>query len=349
MLILASSPQFVVVTRGQLIDNNNMAELRRISFPNGSHSVEPSNGNGDYHYNNPPKSYTNSYKKSSYELSTMKTNGEKKHATDNGAPAVVVRNASKHFKKGVPVLENFNMTVPKGSICGKTTTLSCIVGVRKLNGGGNIWVLGAEPGETSLYGDFSIAETLSYFGTLCGMDRDAAAKETAFLIELLRLPASSRRRRSTEEMSFCVALISSPELLILDEPTVVHPSIQVGIMRNGRLLAENCPTALLHEYGTSSLESAVLKLCRQNECITDTTINTALGKSISGQFKRKSITDHVAGLEQASSSADYEYYDKSILPSMSLIEPKKSSAIDCCNRIEALVKKNIFLMFRNFT
>ncbi|CAL8072602.1 unnamed protein product [Orchesella dallaii] len=367
-----------------------MAELRRISFPNGSHSVEARNGEEEgYNYHHQPKSYqVNSYKKSSYELEVMKKNGEKKHANDNGAPAVVIRNASKHFTKGVPVLDNFNMTVQRGAIysllgssgCGKTTTLACIVGVRKLNEG-NIWVFGAKPGvkgkhvgfmpqETSLYGDFSIAETLSYFGTLCGMDRDSAAKGTAFLTELLRLPPSSRRVGTLSggqrrRVSFAVALIHDPELLILDEPTVgVDPLLResiwnhlvrlskergttvlitthyideakdsnaVGVMRDGRLLVEQDPALLLHRFNTTSLETVVLHLCRKEAAIV-------------GENSNSKTTS--TGLKRLLSDAESPPDDSKFTPPVD-DEDTNVHITDSVARIKSLVYKNIVVLFRN--
>ena len=69
--------------------------------------------------------------------------------------------------------------------CGKTTLLSCIVGVRKLDQG-DIWVLGGKPGERhsgipgprvgympqeiSLVGEFSVIGTMYYFGRINGLD-----------------------------------------------------------------------------------------------------------------------------------------------------------------------------------
>lgn len=91
--------------------------------------------------------------------------------------------------------------------CGKTTLLSCIVGRRRLNSG-EIWVLGGRPGskgsgvpgprigympqEIALYGEFTIRETLIYFGWIYGMETDDVDEKTDFLLKLLQLPNASR-------------------------------------------------------------------------------------------------------------------------------------------------------------
>lgn len=78
--------------------------------------------------------------------------------------------------------------------CGKTTLLSCIVGIRKIDSG-DIWVLGGKPGnensgipgsrvgfmpqDISLVGEFSIIGALYYFGRINGM-RDKEIGEAHF-------------------------------------------------------------------------------------------------------------------------------------------------------------------------
>lgn len=75
--------------------------------------------------------------------------------------------------------------------CGKTTLLSCVVGVRYLDSG-EIWVLGGNPGskgsgipgprvgympqEISLVGEFSVNGALYYFGRINGLDDEEIGK-----------------------------------------------------------------------------------------------------------------------------------------------------------------------------
>ncbi|KAJ0170681.1 hypothetical protein K1T71_013453 [Dendrolimus kikuchii] len=242
--------------------------------------------------------------------------------------AVCVRHAFKHYgskKRPNHVLSNLNMTVAKGTIygllgasgCGKTTLLSCIVGRRKLNGG-EIWVLGGKPGtkgsgvpgkrvgympqEIALYGEFTIKETMMYFGWIFGMETKEIIERLKFLLDFLDLPSENRMVKNLSggqqrRVSFSVALMHDPELLILDEPTVgVDPLLRqsiwthlvritssgdktviitthyieearqahcIGLMRSGRLLAEESPQALLTMYSCISLEDVFLKLSRK--------------------------------------------------------------------------------------
>ncbi|XP_011055067.1 PREDICTED: ABC transporter G family member 20-like [Acromyrmex echinatior] len=162
--------------------------------------------------------------------------------------AVIVRNAIKHYGKGQLVLNGLNMTVSRGSIygllgasgCGKTTLLSCIVGVRYLDSG-EIWVLGGNPGskdsgipgprvgympqEISLVGEFSVNGALYYFGRINGLDNEEIETRQKFFSDLLQLPPADRLVKNMSggqqrRVSFAAALIHRPELLILDEPTV---------------------------------------------------------------------------------------------------------------------------------
>ncbi|CAG5014148.1 unnamed protein product [Parnassius apollo] len=239
--------------------------------------------------------------------------------------AVCVRRAHKNYgpkKNPNVILDGLHMTVPKGAIygllgasgCGKTTLLSCIVGRRRLNSG-EIWVLGGTPGgrgsgvpgprigympqEVALFGEFSIRETMTYFGWIAGMKSREVDERTDFLIALLQLPNPTKQVKNLSggqmrRVSLAAALLHEPELLILDEPTVgVDPVLRqsiwdhlvdickggkttviitthyidetkqaniIGLMRGGRFLAEESPTELIRRYQADSLEDVFLKL-----------------------------------------------------------------------------------------
>ncbi|XP_071568012.1 ABC transporter G family member 20 isoform X1 [Temnothorax nylanderi] len=244
--------------------------------------------------------------------------------------AVVVRNAVKSYVKGQLVLDGLNMTVSRGSIygllgasgCGKTTLLSCVVGVRYLDSG-EVWVLGGNPGgkgsgipgpqvgympqDISLVGEFTMSGALYYFGRINGLDDEEIETRQRFFSELLQLPPADRMVKNMSggqqrRVSFAAALIHSPELLILDEPTVgldpilreniwaylieitqtegitvlitthyieeTKDASKIGLMRCGKLLAESSPQKLLEQFQCSFLEEAFLKLCEaQNDAI----------------------------------------------------------------------------------
>lgn len=124
--------------------------------------------------------------------------------------------------------------------CGKTTLLSCIVGRRSFDSG-EVMVFGGEPGtiesgipgrrvgympqELALYGEFSIKETLEYFGRIYQLPSAFVKSQMEFLFKLLDLPPPHRSVKTLSggqqrRVSFAVALFHEPDLFILDEPTV---------------------------------------------------------------------------------------------------------------------------------
>jgi ABC-type multidrug transport system ATPase subunit len=248
------------------------------------------------------------------------------HLSDQ-TTAVLGQNVWKSYGRGtskVFVLKNLNIRVPKRTIygllgpsgCGKTTLLRCILGRLEVTSG-EITVLGKPPNtpdhgvpgnqvgympqECALFGEFSMRDHMMYFGKLHGMDKEKIKERTEFLVELLGLPNPDRLARELSggqqrRVSFAIALLQEPPLLILDEPTVgVDPLLRasiwkhlravvsemktsiiitthyieearqadtVGMMRDGHILAEAAPDQLMTKHCSSTLEEVFLKLCR---------------------------------------------------------------------------------------
>ncbi|KAG8327657.1 hypothetical protein J6590_015690 [Homalodisca vitripennis] len=235
-----------------------------------------------------------------------------------GGSAVVVRDAYKRYSPSAVVLRGLNLTVSDGTIygllgssgCGKTTLLRSIVGLLRLDAGeiqvkaGRKNNVGYMPQDLGLYEYMSIMEVFEFYGKLYGMKHGIAEERGCELIDFLKLPESSRHIGSLSvgqqrRLSFAVALIHDPDLLILDEPTVgidriLSASIwqrmmemastrnktiiitthyieearlaqTVGLMRDGVLLAEESPASLMTSQGCNSLEEAFLILSQRQE------------------------------------------------------------------------------------
>ncbi|RZF48692.1 hypothetical protein LSTR_LSTR011179 [Laodelphax striatellus] len=231
-------------------------------------------------------------------------------------PAIQIRKAYKRYGPQNVILKGLDMTVPEGSIygllgpsgCGKTTLLSCIVGRNELDSG-EIKVksctrreIGYMPQELAIYQEFSIYETLAYYGYLFGMTKKQIVKRSEELLQFLELPPKDRTVDTLSggqqrRLSFSIALLHDPKLLILDEPTVgVDPVLShsiwqhlvmmttqqhktviitthyieearqahtIGLMRGGILLAEEPPLQLIMRNNSSNLEQAFLELSKK--------------------------------------------------------------------------------------
>ncbi|TKJ19305.1 ATP-binding cassette domain-containing protein [Blastococcus sp. CCUG 61487] len=143
----------------------------------------------------------------------------------------------------VRVLEGVTFTVAPGSMfgfcgsngAGKTTTMRIAMGLVRADAGEVRWQgrpvehstrarIGYMPEERGLYPKMKVGEQVTYFGRLHGMDAGAAAKASEEWVE--RLGLGPRRGDPVEKLSLgnqqrvqlAAALVSRPEVLILDEP-----------------------------------------------------------------------------------------------------------------------------------
>ena len=178
----------------------------------------------------------------------------------------------------------------QAKVTGDVSVLGLPAGAPKLRG--RIGYLTQEP---SVYADLTVTENLRFFAAVLGVP----ASDVERVIEAVDLGTHAHARvdrlsgGQRSRASLAVALLGNPELLVLDEPTVgldpvlrrdlwnlFHELADAGatllvsshvmdeasrcdrllLMRDGELLSDETPQALLESAGTVDLEQAFLTL-----------------------------------------------------------------------------------------
>ena len=205
--------------------------------------------------------------------------------------------------------EIFGLLGPNGS--GKTTLIHCLMGIYTFEGSASVLGhpipegklaarrrIGFMPQETAIYNDLSPLENALFYGRIYGMEDEAIRKRFDELAKLLQLEEKRDKTARTlsggqkRRVSLGIALLTDPDLIILDEPTVgVDPLLRrefwryfeelrsrgktllitthitdealrvnrVGLMLRGKLIVTGAPKELMSSANVDTLEDLFIR------------------------------------------------------------------------------------------
>ena len=239
--------------------------------------------------------------------------------------AIEIKELTKRYKD-LTAVDRLSLTIGEGELfsllgvngAGKTTTikmLSCLTrpsgGDALLNGRSILHdsddvksIIAVSPQETAVAPLLSVRENLALMAGIHGMNKAETAAKIGELSEKLGLESVLSRKAGKlsggwqRRLSIAMALISDPEILFLDEPTLgldvlarselwdlirslkgrmtivltTHYmeeaealSDRTGIMKSGRLIAVGTPSEIKTRSGTERFEEAFVKLVKEAE------------------------------------------------------------------------------------
>lgn len=187
-----------------------------------------------------------------------------------------LRDIKKQYPKQSPTLDGISLDLYAGEVlgirgnngAGKSTLLNILAGILEPDSGE--WYFSDEilvarsfvPQELSLYESLSGEENLKFWGLAFGMTRDRIGSRSRSLLEELGLtdkaksPVSSYSGGMKRKLHLATALMKTPKLLLLDEPTVGSDrSSTQQIMNMLRHLNEQGTTIVLTTHQSGELES----------------------------------------------------------------------------------------------
>ncbi len=167
---------------------------------------------------------------------------------EEGQPAVLIKNLTREFGRGLFAVDNLDLEIKKGEIfallgpngAGKTTSikmLSCLL--RPTAGTAEVFgrdiiknpgevkkIINVSPQETAVSLNLNARENLVLMGKVYGLSQKMARKQAEKHLEIMDLktragePVKRFSGGMLRRLNLAMALVSNPKVLFLDEPTI---------------------------------------------------------------------------------------------------------------------------------
>ncbi len=217
---------------------------------------------------------------------------------------LVLKNVQKKYKE-TAVVKDLSLNIKKGEVfallgangAGKTTTIKMILGLAKASSGDIEIEDGAKIGyspETPYFPEYLTAmEVMNYYA---GIEGDKAKKDKAYLRSLLevtgledsKVKVKNYSKGMIQRLALAQALISDPDILILDEPTAGLDAL--GRKHNLELLKklkEQGKTVIINSHILHDIEAVCDRgvIMRKGE-VLDTWTKDESNESLEDKFIR---------------------------------------------------------------
>ena len=239
--------------------------------------------------------------------------------------AIKTYNLTKKYKD-ITALDTLNLEIRGGELfsllgvngAGKTTLIKILSTITEATegdatvGGFSIRddakkvknLIGVSPQESAVAPNLTVFENLSFICGIFGFSKEKTEEKIKDALKLFKLDSVLKKKAGKlsggymRRLSIAMAIISEPDILFLDEPTLGLDVIarselwelilsmkgkttivltthymeeaealsdRVGIMKNGRLLAACTPSELIKMTGEDKFESAFIKIIKEEK------------------------------------------------------------------------------------
>ena len=236
--------------------------------------------------------------------------------------AIEIRKLTKDYKD-IRAVDNLDLEIREGELfallgvngAGKTTTIKMLCSITQPTSGDALLngksiasdadevkkIIAVSPQETAVAPNLSVEENLMLMCGVHGLDRQESLQRTKEMIGEFKLDRIRSKKASKlsggwqRRLSIAMALISEPQILFLDEPTLgldviarselwdtirelksrmtiiltthymeeaEELSDRIGVMRDGHLLAVGTAAELKEKTGEEKFENAFIKLVK---------------------------------------------------------------------------------------